>query len=100
LVGSDDGGYGWLLKGYLWEVISVVDGVSGVNRDEIQAKIDEIFKSITIRPEYSTEVIRITEYEWNGKIDDFQVEYFIESTKYVFRYPERLNPEYEISDET
>jgi 5-methylcytosine-specific restriction enzyme subunit McrC len=99
LDGSDDGGFGWFLDG---RMISVVDGDSGMNRDEIQAKIEEILKSITIRPEYSTEVIRITDYEWNGKMDDFQVEYFIESTKYVFLYPERLNPElaaYEISDD-
>jgi 5-methylcytosine-specific restriction enzyme subunit McrC len=83
-------------------LISLVDRDLGVSRDEIQAKIEEIFQSITIRPEYSTEVIRITDYEWNGKIDDFQVEYFIGITKYVFRYPERLNPElaaYEISDD-
>jgi 5-methylcytosine-specific restriction enzyme subunit McrC len=80
----------------------VVDGDTSFNKAEIQAKIDEILKSITISPEYSTEIIRITDYEWNGKMDDFQVEYFIESTKYVFRYPERLNPElaaYEISED-
>jgi 5-methylcytosine-specific restriction enzyme subunit McrC len=83
-------------------LISVINGDTSVNKDDIQAKIDGIFKSITISPEYSTEIIRITDYEWNGKMDDFQVEYYIGSTKYMFRYPERLNPElaaYEISED-
>jgi 5-methylcytosine-specific restriction enzyme subunit McrC len=83
-------------------LISVIDGDSGVNRNEIQAKLDEVFKSITIILEYSTEIIRITDYVWNGKMDDFQVEYVIGSTKYVFCYPERLNQKltaYEIRED-
>jgi 5-methylcytosine-specific restriction enzyme subunit McrC len=81
-------------------LIRVVQGEESKKIEQIQARIDEIFKGIEIRPEYSTEVILITEYEWNGKMDDFRVEYFIGSTKYVFHYPERVSPElavYEIS---
>jgi 5-methylcytosine-specific restriction enzyme subunit McrC len=83
-------------------LIRVIDGDASVNKDEIQAKIDDIFKSITISPEYSTEIIRITEYEWNRKMDDFKVEYFIGNTKYVFHYPERLSSklaDYEIRED-
>jgi 5-methylcytosine-specific restriction enzyme subunit McrC len=72
------------------------------NIEQIQARIHEIFKGIEIRPEYSAEVIQITKYEWNGKMDDFKVEYFIGSTKYVFYHPDTLDAElaaYEISED-
>jgi hypothetical protein len=74
-------------------LIRVIDEDTSVNKDEIQAKIDDMFKSITISPEYSTEIIRITDYEWNRKMNDFKVEYFIGDTKYVFHYPVRLSSE-------
>jgi 5-methylcytosine-specific restriction enzyme subunit McrC len=74
-------------------LIRVIDGDTSVNKDEIQAKIDDMFKSITISPEYSTEIIRITDYEWNRKMNDFKVEYFIGDTKHVFHYPVRLSSE-------
>jgi 5-methylcytosine-specific restriction enzyme subunit McrC len=66
--------------------------------EEVQTKIDEIFKGIVIRPEYSTESIQITDYKWNQKMDDFKVEYVIGSTKYVFHYPERLSSDLAVYD--
>jgi 5-methylcytosine-specific restriction enzyme subunit McrC len=80
----------------------VVRGENVKKIEEIQTKIDEIFKGIVIRPEYSTESIQITDYEGNRKMDDFKVEYVIGSTKYVFHYPERLSSdlaEYDIRED-
>ncbi|MBM6616611.1 hypothetical protein [Bacillus suaedaesalsae] len=52
----------------------------------IQEKIQQIFDSIEIKYEYSSDVTRIETFNWNGELHDFKVEYFIGSQKYVFHY--------------
>ncbi len=71
-------------------LMAVVDEEHGTRKNEIQAKIDEIFESVSIYPEYTGEVIRITDYEWSQEIEDFRVEYYVGRRKYVFYYPDEL----------
>jgi 5-methylcytosine-specific restriction enzyme subunit McrC len=83
-------------------LMAVVDEEHGTKKNEIQAKIDEIFESVSIYPEFTDEVIRITEYEWGQEIEDFRVEYYVGRRKYVFHYPDELDVPlegYEVSDD-
>ena len=65
-------------------------------KDEVNARINDLFKSIEIHPEYSTDPVKITNYQWNQDLNDFTVVYYIHRKKYTFRYNEmngeRLNP--------
>lgn len=55
----------------------------------IQLKLQLLFKSIEIYPEYSQEVKRIDSFTWNEDLVDFEIEYFIGQTKYVFHFDKK-----------
>lgn len=61
--------------------------------NRIQEKINEIFTSIEIYPEYSSDPIKILQFKWNLDMIDFIVEYYIHQKKYVFHYNEQIAKE-------
>lgn len=52
----------------------------------IQHKLQTLFNSIEIYPEYSQEIKRIDSFTWNEDLVDFKVEYCIGQEKYVFHF--------------
>ncbi|RSK27628.1 hypothetical protein EJF36_12490 [Bacillus sp. HMF5848] len=70
--------------------------------NSIEVKLQELFNSIQIQPEYSRKSLKISQFHWNQKLDDFIVEYVIGNKKYIFRFDvERaanLNSEYVSQD--
>lgn len=58
--------------------------------DNLQQKIKELFESIKIRSTYSSDVITIDKFMWNGDYVDFLVEYYIGDTKYIFHYNKQI----------
>ena len=59
----------------------------------IPEKIYEIFNSVEIFSEYSSESIKIKEFFWNGDPDNFIVEYVINQTTYIFHYNNQIASE-------
>lgn len=59
-------------------------------RENVESKLADIFQRIKIHPEYSPESIQIKDYYWNGSMEDFRVEYYIEDRKCVFHYNEEI----------
>ncbi|OLO38082.1 hypothetical protein BTR23_11845 [Alkalihalophilus pseudofirmus] len=60
-----------------------------MNRDT-QEKVDSIFKSIEIVPEYSSRTLKIDRFTWNGDMEDFIVVYFVGPTKFTFHYNDEI----------
>ena len=56
-------------------------------------KIQDIFNSIVIYPEYTETPIKITQYSWNGNLEDFIVEYYVNQERLVFQYNKDLAAE-------
>ncbi|RSK27632.1 hypothetical protein EJF36_12510 [Bacillus sp. HMF5848] len=54
--------------------------------NSIEVKLQELFNSIQIQPEYSRSPLEISQFHWNQKLDDFVVEYVIGNKKYIFHF--------------
>jgi len=50
----------------------------------IRQEISRIFDTFEIREEYSNEVMKITQYEWNGDSQDFKIKFHIKNKEYLF----------------
>jgi hypothetical protein len=50
----------------------------------IRQEISCIFDTIEIQEEYSTEVIKIKKYEWNGDSQNFKIKFYLKNKEYLF----------------
>lgn len=74
-------------------ILTDLDKVDEQMETNIQEKIRDIFNSVEICSEYSSESIKIKDFYWNGNLDNFIVEYSINQTRYIFHHNNQIASE-------
>jgi hypothetical protein len=63
---------------------------------EIEQKLRDFFQSIEIYPPFTSDPIRIRDFNWNKSMEDFKVTYLLGNAKHVFHYNEQIAREIDV----